>query len=145
MMLFANAESNNNNLTLFEHLLCARHCSEYCMCISLVNFTPTWWWRRYYHPQFMDGGSEAHRPSVGSWVRIMSVEGMLILKGNLLWSLCSHLLDWGLFLQERWMNTLELALNRVFFRIHRISGQSQVIQWTMKQETMKASKFEEAL
>lgn len=47
----------------------------------------------------MDGGSEAHRPSVGSWVRIMSVEGMLILKVNLLWSLYSYLLDWGLFLQ----------------------------------------------
>ena len=38
MMLFANAESNNNNLTLFEHLLCARHCSEYCICISSFNF-----------------------------------------------------------------------------------------------------------
>lgn len=40
MMLFANAESNNNNLTLFEHLLCARRCSEYCMCISLISHQP---------------------------------------------------------------------------------------------------------
>ena len=36
---------------------------------------------------------------VGSWVRIMMIEGMLILKFNLLWLLWSHSPGLGLFLQ----------------------------------------------